>query len=98
IDERYVKNNFRAENMHKVTDALELLCKLYDANDIYHHAQSLNIPWAEILAPEEMLDDPHLTEDRKAFVEVSHLELYETFVYTGAHYKYKETQLKINLM
>lgn len=95
-DERYVESNFRAENMHKVTEALEVLCKLYDANDIYHHAQSLNIPWAEVRAPEEMLDDPHLTEDRKAFVEVNHPELGKTFTYPGAPYKFKETPWEIS--
>lgn len=95
-DERFVDENFRASNMDKVCDVLETFCKAYDSEYIYHHAQSLNLPWAPIRAPEEMLDDPHLTEDRKSFVEINHPELNEKIVYPGAPYLFNETPWEIS--
>lgn len=95
-DERYVQDTFRAEHMDKVCDVLEVFCKAHDADYIYHHAQSLNLPWAVVRAPEEMLHDPHFSEDRKAFVEVEHPELNKTLTYPGAPYVFNETPWEIS--
>lgn len=96
-DERYVDDNFRATRMDNVCDVLEEFCAAHESEYIFHYAQSINLPWAPLRAPEEMLDDPHLTEDRKAFVEVTHPELDQTFVYPGAPYKFNKTPWEISL-
>lgn len=94
-DERYVDDHFRAERMEYVCQVLERFCAEHDSEYIFHHAQSINLPWAPIRTPEEMLEDPHLAEDRKAFVNVEHPELEESFTYPGAPYIFSETPWKI---
>ncbi|MFD1706267.1 CaiB/BaiF CoA transferase family protein [Siminovitchia sediminis] len=95
-DERYVDDHFRATRMDYVCDVLEEFCAVHESEYIFHYAQSINLPWAPLRAPEEMLDDPHLTEDRKAFVEVAHPELDQTFVYPGAPYTFNKTPWEIS--
>ncbi|GKV65262.1 MULTISPECIES: CaiB/BaiF CoA-transferase family protein [unclassified Sporosarcina] len=95
-DERYVDDNFRATKMNTICDVLEEFCLIHESEYIFHYAQSINLPWAVIRAPEEMLQDPHLTEDRKAFVNVEHPELKETFQYPGAPYNFNKTPWEIS--
>jgi crotonobetainyl-CoA:carnitine CoA-transferase CaiB-like acyl-CoA transferase len=95
-DERYVDDHFRAEHMEYVCEVLERFCEVHDSEYIFHYAQSINLPWAPIRAPEEMLEDQHLVEDRKVFVNVKHPELDETFTYPGAPYIFSETPWKIS--
>jgi benzylsuccinate CoA-transferase BbsE subunit len=95
-DPRYEDDRYRAERMHHVCDVLEKFCAAHDSEYLFHYAQSIKLPWAPIRAPEEMLDDPHLVEDRKAFVQVEHPELNETFVYPGAPYVFSRTPWSIS--
>lgn len=95
-DERYADDYFRATHMETVCDVLEKFCAEHDSEYIFHHAQSINLPWAPVRAPEEMLEDPHLVEDRKAFVQVDHPELNETFTYPGAPYIFNKTPWSIS--
>ncbi|MCG7335847.1 CoA transferase [Sporosarcina sp. ACRSM] len=91
MDERYKNDNFRATQMTHVNEVLEKFCVTHDSAYIAHTAQSLNLPWAPIRAPEDMLEDLHLVEDRKAFVQVEHPELGKSFIYPGAPYLSNET-------
>ncbi|WHY85778.1 CoA transferase [Neobacillus novalis] len=95
-DERYVDDYFRATNMDNVCDVLEKFCLEHESEYIFHYAQSINLPWAPVRAPEEMLQDPHLSEDRKAFVEVEHSELNQSFIYPGAPYIFNNTPWEIS--
>src|SRR5699024_8380421 len=68
----------------------------HDSEYLYHYAQSIKLPWAPVRAPEEMLNDKHLTEDRKAFTQVDHPELQASFTYPGAPYVMNETPWEIS--
>lgn len=95
-DERYFDEAFRAPRMNHVS---EILAKFFLQNDseyLYHYAQGIKLPWAPVSAPEEMLKDKHLTEDRKAFVQVDHPELKALFTYPGAPYILSKTPWKIS--
>jgi len=90
-DERYVDDKYRAQRMEHVTDVLERFCIQFDSEYIYHKAQSIGLPWAPVRAPEDMIHDKHLREDRKVFASVYHPEVNESFTYPGAPYKLHET-------
>lgn len=90
-DERYVNDRFRAERMEHVTDVLERFCIQFESDYIYHTAQSIGLPWAPVRAPEDMIHDQHLAEDRQVFESVYHPEVNEWFTYPGPPYKFHET-------
>lgn len=95
-DERYLDETFRAPKMDHVSEVLAKFFLQNDSEYLYHYAQGIKLPWAPVSAPEEMLKDKHLTEDRKAFVEVAHPELNTSFTYPGAPYILNETPWKIS--
>ncbi|MDQ0185881.1 CoA transferase [Cytobacillus sp. FSL R5-0569] len=95
-DERYVDDQFRASRMDTVCEVLEKFCSVHESEYIFHFAQSINLPWSPIRVPEEMLADPHLTEDRNAFIEVEHPELEKSFVYPGSPYIFNKTPWEIS--
>ncbi|MBD1381700.1 CaiB/BaiF CoA transferase family protein [Metabacillus arenae] len=94
-DERYTNDKFRAERMEHVTDVLERFCNQFESEYIYHTAQSIGLPWAPVRAPEDMIHDKHLNEDRNVFASVYHPELNESLTYPGAPYKFYETPWNI---
>ncbi|WP_134700648.1 CaiB/BaiF CoA-transferase family protein [Ammoniphilus sp. YIM 78166] len=95
-DKRYVNDQFRASHMDYVCQVLESFCAQHDSEYIFHYAQSIGLPWAPVRAPEDMLSDEHLVEDRKVFVQVEHPELKETITYPGAPYLFHETPWSIS--
>ncbi|MGE7759727.1 CaiB/BaiF CoA transferase family protein [Peribacillus sp. NPDC097895] len=95
-DERYVDDHFRATHMEYVCEVLERFCLEHDSEYIFHYAQSISLPWAPVRAPEEMLEDQHLVEDRNTFVNVRHPELNESFTYPGAPYIFNKTPWEIS--
>jgi benzylsuccinate CoA-transferase BbsE subunit len=95
-DERYLDETFRAPRMNHVSKILAVFFLQNDSEYLYHYAQSIKLPWAPVRAPEEMLNDKHLTKDRKAFVQVDHPELKASFIYPGAPYILNETPWQIS--
>ncbi|MED4225564.1 CoA transferase [Neobacillus cucumis] len=95
-DERYLEDKFRASRMENVTDVLERFCIRFESEYIYHMAQSIGLPWAPVRAPEDMIQDKHLSEDRNVFASVDHPEVNETITYPGALYKFHETPWAIS--
>jgi benzylsuccinate CoA-transferase BbsE subunit len=52
------------------------------AEEVYHRAQERGFTWGAVRAPEQLLDDPHLS-DRGFWKEVAHPELGRGFTYPG---------------
>lgn len=94
-DKRYLNNAYRAEKKLHIFEIIEKFCAQFDSNYIVETAQSLQFPWALIRAPEDMLEDLHLFEDRQAFTKVEHPELNESFYYPGPTIKFNKTPMKI---
>ena len=52
------------------------------AEEVYHAAQERGFTWASVRAPEQLLDDAHLS-DRGFWKTVEHPELGRSFIYPG---------------
>ena len=52
------------------------------AEEVYHRAQERGFTWGAVRAPEQLLDEPHLS-DRGFWKEVAHPELGRSFTYPG---------------
>src|SRR5699024_6706789 len=91
----YKDNTYRAEKKLHIFGIIEKFCAQHDSDYIVEKAQSLQFPWALIRAPEDLLDDLHIFEDRKAFTKVEHPELNESFYYPGPAVKFNKTPMKI---
>src|SRR5262249_39626664 len=52
------------------------------AEEVYHRAQARGFTWGAVRAPEQLLDDPHLS-DRGFWKDVAHPELGRRFTYPG---------------
>jgi crotonobetainyl-CoA:carnitine CoA-transferase CaiB-like acyl-CoA transferase len=52
------------------------------AEEVYHRAQERGLTWGAVRAPEQLLDDPHLS-DRGFWKQVAHPELGRSFTYPG---------------
>src|SRR5699024_10422569 len=94
-DKKYEDNVYRSKNKLHIFEVIESFCAKFDSDYIVETAQSYQFPWALIRAPEDMLQDKHIFEDRKAFVKVDHPELNESFYYPGAPVKFNKTPIRI---
>jgi benzylsuccinate CoA-transferase BbsE subunit len=61
------------------------------SEEAYRGAQARRLPWAPINAPGELLDFPHLTEDRGAFPEIEVASIGERVRFPGAPYRFSRT-------
>src|SRR5699024_6801047 len=95
-DKKYEDNVYRAKNKLHIFEVIERFCAQHDSDYIVETAQSYQFPWALIRAPEDMLKDKHIFEDRDAFVKINHPEINESFYYPGPPVKFNKTPLKIN--
>jgi len=94
-DKKYEDNVYRSQKKLHIFEVIESFCAKFDSDYIVETAQSYQFPWALIRAPEDMLQDKHIFEDRKAFVKVDHPELNESFYYPGAPVKFNKTPIRI---
>src|SRR5699024_1505717 len=86
----------RAKNKLHIFEIIEEFCAKFDSSYIVETAQSLQFPWALIRAPEDMLQDKHIFEDRGAFLKVDHPELKKEYYYPGVPVKFSKTPIQIN--
>lgn len=57
---RYATHALREENLHDLADEFAAFCAANNSDDIFRQAQSRAIPWAKVVSPAELIDDPHL--------------------------------------
>ena len=81
----------RGPHVERIFQHLRGFIASLPADEVYHRAQGMRIPWAVIRSPEENLDDAHFREDRGFFVEVEHPEAGGAFLYPGAPYVFSGT-------
>ena len=65
------------------------------AEEVYHRAQECGFTWGAVRAPEQLLDDAHLS-DRGFWKEVAHPELGRSFVYPGEAAIYNRSPWRIS--
>ena len=71
-----------ASTSHIIDDLVAGFIASLPAEEVYHAAQARGFTWGAVRAPEDLLDDAHLT-DRGFWKEVEHPELGRSFVYPG---------------
>ncbi|MDF1602238.1 CoA transferase [Nocardioides sp. YIM 152315] len=68
-DEAYLSLAHRQQNFAHIQDIMESFFLMQESADVYRGAQDRGLPLGPILAPEQLLDDPHL-QAREFFVPV----------------------------
>lgn len=68
-DEAYLSLAHRQENFSYIQNIMESFFMMKDSADVYREAQERGLPLGPVLAPEQLLEDPHLQE-REFFVPV----------------------------
>lgn len=64
------------------------------ADEVYHRAQSIGLPWGVVRSPEEAVEDPHFRA-RGSLVPVEHEELGRAILYPGAPAIFSETPFAV---
>ena len=86
--------NYRRDHCVHLFDVLDAWAKDYRVADLVEGAQLRRLPYAAVLAPETLPDNPQL-QARGFFVEVKHDELQATLSYPGAPYVFSKTPWQI---
>ncbi len=86
--------NHRRDHCVHLFDVLDAWAKDYTVADLVDGAQLRRIPYAAVLAPETLQQNPQLV-DRGFFVPVVHEELGATLTYPGAPYVFSRTPWRI---
>ena len=71
-----------ANTSHIIDDLVASFIASLPAEEVYHRAQERGFTWGAIRAPEQLLDDPHLS-DRGFWKEVWHPEIGRSVTYPG---------------
>lgn len=72
----------RASARYIVDEVIGNFVAQLPAEQVYREAQERGFTWGAVLAPDELLEDPHLA-DRGFWVDVEHPELGRAFTYPG---------------
>jgi crotonobetainyl-CoA:carnitine CoA-transferase CaiB-like acyl-CoA transferase len=86
--------NHRRDQCVHLFDVLDAWARTYRVADLVEGAQLRRIPYAPVLAPETLPQNPQLN-DRGFFVSVRHDEIGATITYPGAPYVFSATPWRI---
>ncbi len=81
---------YRREHSVRLFDVLDEWAKDYSVADLVDGAQLRRIPYAAVLPPETLPDNPQLVE-RGFFVPVAHPELNRSITYPGAPFQFSDS-------
>ena len=95
LEEVYQTPEGIAENRERIYEIIADFFLSMNANDLWHGAAKIGLPWAFIRSSDELVDDPHLRA-RGFYVEVEHPELGRTFTYPGAGALYNGSPWRIS--
>jgi len=84
-----------AENKVRIYEIVTDFFGSMKANDLWHGAAKISLPWAYIRSCDELIDEPHLRE-RGFYVDVEHQELGRTFTYPGPGVLYNGSPWRIS--
>ena len=94
-DDKYLSSSYRKEQMGHILDVIGRFCKQNTSDYIFKEGQKLRLPWAPIHAPEDLVNDPQLSIDRKFYQSVEHEDLGKSFLYPGDSYGFTGSPYKI---
>jgi crotonobetainyl-CoA:carnitine CoA-transferase CaiB-like acyl-CoA transferase len=86
--------NYRRDHCLHLFDVLDAWAKDYPVDALVGGAQLRRIPYAAVLGPETLAQNPQLVE-RGFFVPVEHPELADTITYPGPPYRFSGTPWRI---
>jgi len=84
-----------ANTSHIIDELVAGFIASLPAEEVYHRAQERGFTWGAVRAPEQLLDDPHLS-DRGFWKEILHPELGRSFIYPGEAAIYSESPWRIS--
>jgi crotonobetainyl-CoA:carnitine CoA-transferase CaiB-like acyl-CoA transferase len=87
--------NYRRDHCAHLFDVLDEWASAYTVADLVEGAQLRRIPYAAVLAPETLPQNPQLLK-RGFFVPIRHDELATTVIYPGAPYAFSATPWRIH--
>lgn len=90
-DEKFKSLSYRKENQDHIVDVIERFCAQVDTDELFREAQRRRLPWGPVNPVWEVMNDPHLREDRGAIVEAEQPELGRKVLYPGAPYIFEKT-------
>lgn len=90
-DERYLDPGVRRIELDHIVAVISDFFAELPVEEAYRGAQARRLPWAPINAPGELLDFPHLTDDRGAFPAVEVAAISEEVRFAGAPYQFSRT-------
>ncbi len=94
VDPAWDDFNYRRDNCSHLFDVLDAWAADYHVADLVEGAQMRRIPYASVLGPETLPQNPQLNE-RGFFVPVNHDELGRIITYPGAPYMFSATPWRI---
>lgn len=95
MEPEYRDGSYRNPRMDHIIDVIRRFCLQHESGYLFYESQKRRLPWAPVNSPDELCQDPHLSEDRGVFEEVAHEELNRHFLYPGAPYKLSGTPWEI---
>ncbi|TNH05078.1 CoA transferase [Testudinibacter sp. TR-2022] len=91
---RYKTNPDRVKNHAEIKPLVEAWTKQYPAEDVINAMLAAGVPAAPINTIDQIVNDPHIAQDRQMFVDVMHPLAGKTTL-TGSHLKFSLTQTGI---
>jgi crotonobetainyl-CoA:carnitine CoA-transferase CaiB-like acyl-CoA transferase len=85
-DEAYLSLAHRQENFAYIQGILESFFLMQDSATVYREGQSRGLPLGPVLAPEDLLDDPHLVE--RGFFEPVRLPSQREALFPGSPWRF----------
>ncbi|TNH07248.1 CaiB/BaiF CoA transferase family protein [Testudinibacter sp. TR-2022] len=88
---RYKTNPDRVKNHAEIKPLVEAWTKQYPAEDVINAMLAAGVPAAPINTIDQIVNDPHIAQDRQMFVDIEHPLAGKTTL-TGSHLKFSVTQ------
>jgi crotonobetainyl-CoA:carnitine CoA-transferase CaiB-like acyl-CoA transferase len=86
-EEKYREEEYRFRNLDHIIEVIRRWTKTHTKNELFESGQLMRFPWAPVVSPEEVLENPQL-KARRFFIDVEHTEMSTSVKYPGVPYQF----------